>query len=369
MIGTLSRYLIRHTALRIGVTLFATIAFAMLFDLIDASGDVVQRSAQPLHDLLVYSGLRLPSLIRQLFPLSVLLGSLFAVADLLRHREIVVLWQSGLSPGAVALRVLPLALLLAMLGMINDEFGIPPTTRVLRDWGVGDFRQARFGQDRKYVWARSGHAIIRIDADSAQRKRLERVAVFLRNDDGSLVEEIEAARARLEKDGMRLEGVVRRPVGNRPPVRQDKLVLPLTIDLAAIALVARPAAELTLAELRRVVVADGYGMRATHPHRTWLQYRLAGPLAPALLMLLPFVLLRRFRRVGGITPLFLHGLAVGFFFQVMGGFILALGEGGFVAPATAAWLPLAVLALYLGGHLWRAARPFRTAVRTAATGP
>ena len=309
--------------------------------------------------MLAYGALRLPSLVREMLPLSALLAGLFAVADLLRHREIVVMWGSGLSSGGLALRMLPLAVLLVGLKFANDELLVPPTTAVLRDWEVGDFKQARFGADRNYVWIQSGEDVIRLDADPAQRRELRNVVVFRRAADGTLVERIDAARGRLVGNGVELEEVIRRPVGGRETRRLERLFLPARIDLDAVALMARPAAELAYADLLRVVEAEGYGMRPVHAHRTWLHYRLAGGLVPAMMLILPFGFLRSFRRVGGITPLFVKGLATGFAFQIFGGFVLALGEGGFVAPVPAAWGPPLLLTAVVVGMLVSAEMPGR----------
>ena len=363
MIAVMNRYLVRHFALRLAVVLFAVTAFGLLFDLIDASDDLLKRDTNAAVAVVTYGALRLPSLVRELLPLSALLAGLFAVADLVRHREIVVMWGSGLSSARLALRILPLALLLIALKLANDEFLVPPTTAVLRDWEVGDFKQARFGADRNYVWIQSGQDVIRLDADPAQRRELVNPVVFRRAADGTLVERIDAARGRLVAGGVELEQVVRRPVGGRTTKRSERLFWPARIDLDAVALMARPAAELAYADLLRVVRAGGYGMRAVHAHRTWLHYRLAGALVPAMMLVLPFGFLRSFRRVGGITPLFVKGLATGFAFQILGGFVLALGEGGFVAPAVAAWAPLVLLVAVVVGMLVSAEMP---ATRRAA---
>ncbi len=355
----LGRYLSRYFALRLATIMFAVTAFGLLFDLIDASDDIIGRSDGTLVAMLTYGVLRLPSLIREMLPLTALLAGLFAVADLVRHREIVVIWGSGLSSGMLALRVLPLALLLMALQMVNDELLVPPTTKALRDWGVGDFKQTRFGADRNYVWIQSDRDVIRLDADAAQRRELTGVVIFRRAADGTLVERIDAASGELVEDGIELYGVTRRPVGGKATERLDRLFWRARIDLDAVALMARPASELRYGDLLRVVEAEGYGMRAVHAHRAWLHYRLAGSFVPMLMLVLPLGFLGSFRRVGGITPLFLKGLATGFAFQILGGFVLALGEGGFLDPRIAAWVPTLLLALVVVGMLLRAEGPGR----------
>lgn len=350
----LTRYLCRFVAWRLAAVLFAVTSFAFLFDLLDASEDILGRLQAPVFDLLLYTALRAPSLIGEILLLAILLGGLVAVADLVRHREIVALWNAGISSAGVAMRILPLALLLVAGKYANDDWLIPASTEALRDWGIGAFRSIRPGRDDRWLWAASGDAIFRFDARSARARQLTDIAIFRRDAEGRLVERILAARGQPVRDGLLLEQVVRQEIGAGQPVTLARLIFPARIDLDAVALMTRPANELPRADLARIVAADGYGMQAIHAHRTWLYHKPAAALAAGLMLLVPFALLRSVRRVGGITPLFVRGLAIGFGYQLGNGFLVALGEGGFLSPWLAAWLATAALAVWLVVLLARA---------------
>lgn len=366
--GLLIRYLTRFVALRLAAVLFAVTAFAFLFDLLDASEDIVGRSSAPVRDLLAYTALRLPSLSSEILLLATLLGSLYAVGDLVRHREIVALWNAGISSAGLALRVAPLALLLIGAKYWNDDRLVPATTETLREWRVGMFRTVRPGVDGRWIWVASGEAVLRFDADAARMHLLRDIAIFRRDSEGRLVERIVADRGRPGPDGLELEGVVREQPGRARPETVSRLRFPARIDLEAVALMTRPANELSRVDLARVVEADGYGMLPIHAHRTWLHHRIAAALAPGLVLLVPFALLRSFRRVGGITPLFVKGLAIGFSYQVANGFLVALGEGGFLPPPVAAWGATLVLALWLALLLAGTAFAGRRTARDASDG-
>lgn len=355
MTGVLTRYLVRFVAFRLAAVIFAVVAFAFLFDLIDASEDIVGRSATPVRDLLAYTALRTPSLLGEMLLLATLLGGLFAVADLIRHRELVALWNAGISSAGAALRVFPLALLLVGAKYVNDDRLIPASAERLRDWGIASFSSIRPGSDDRWVWMVSDGAILRFDARAARRHELRDVAIFRRDAEGRLVERIVAARAVPEAGGLKLWQVVRERPGGLPSEELPELIFPARVDLAAVALMTRPANELSRADLARIVAAGGYGMEAIHAHRTWLEHRFAAALAPGLLLLVPFALVRSFQRVGGVTPLFVKGLAIGFGYQVANGFLVALGEGGFLPPRIAAWSATAALAAWLAVLLARAA--------------
>jgi lipopolysaccharide export system permease protein len=354
MTRVLTRYLLRFISVRLAAVIFVVVAFAFLFDLLDASEDIVGRSATPVRDLLTYTLLRTPSLLGEVLLLATLLGSLTAVADLIRHREVVALWNAGLSSTGLALRVLPLAGLLMVGKYINDDRLIPASMERLRDWGIGSFAAIRPGSQDRWVWMVSDAAVFRFDARAARAHELRDIAIFRRDAEGRLVERILAARAIPEAHGLRLEQVVRERPGAAVSETLPELQVPAEIDLTTVALMTRPANELSRAELARIVAAGGYGMEAIHGHRTWLEHRLAAALAPGLLLLVPFALVRSFQRVGGITPLYIKGLAIGFSYQLANGLLVALGEGGFLAPGIAAWSATLALAAWLAVLLLRA---------------
>ncbi|GBD43450.1 hypothetical protein HRbin40_00923 [bacterium HR40] len=354
--GVLSRYLLRFVLTRLAAVLFAIVCFAFLIDLLDASEDLLGRSDSPVRDLLVYTGLRTPSLLSEILPFALLLGGLFAATDLIRHRELVAIWNAGLSSAGIALRLLPLALLLAVGKYGNDDRLIPASVERLRDWGVGLFSSLGPGRDDRWLWVAADDTVLRFHARAAREGKLREIAIFRRNAEGLLVERILAAEAEVREDGLLLHQVDRRPLGQERSENMESLLVPVHIDLEAVALMTRPASELSRADLLRVVAARGFGMQPIHAHRTWLYHRPAAALAVALLLLLPFALARSVRRVGGTTALFLRALALGFGYQIGNGLLVALGEGGFLAPTIAAWgapslLALTVLGLLLLGEV------------------
>ena len=354
----LSRYLMRHTAIRLAVVLFTFDAFALLFDLVDASEDLLRDPTGIWRGILLYVGLRLPSLTAEILPFAVVIGSLFAVADLMRHREIVVIWGAGLSPLDIARRLAPLAALLAAFAFVNADFAVPQSATALRAWGIGQFRYAPRGEQGRYLWVQLDGDVLRVDAAGVRRRALHDVAIFRRDARGVLIERIEARRARPRGSGLELEEVVRYPVGTGRAIREARMHWPKGVDLEAMELMARPASELSLVELTRIIAAAGYGMRSVRSHRSWWHHRLAGALVPAALLLLPFALLREFRRTGGATRLFVEGITVSFLFQILDGVAVALGEGGFLPPALAGWAAPVALVSLLVALLARGQRGF-----------
>ena len=99
---TVQRYLSRGIY---GSTLFVFVAFLSLFaffDLINELGDL-GKGGYRLQHALAFVLLSLPGHIYELFPIAVLIGTVYALAQLAANSEYTVMRGSGLSPGRAAL--------------------------------------------------------------------------------------------------------------------------------------------------------------------------------------------------------------------------------------------------------------------------
>lgn len=342
--SVLTRYLNRMFLVRFAVVLFGIIGFATVVDLLDVAEDLVRAPEGPVLAGLRYIGLRLPIMLSELMPIGALIAGLLAVADLLRHRELVVIWGSGVRPLTVLRLLLPAGLALVAVKFAVDDMALPRAANELRLWGIGEYRHhPADGQAGDYYWLRSGDDVIRLSANAVSVGRLADLTVFRRGPDGILTERLQAPTATPVEGGWQLEQVTRTEVGGRPE-RLPAFELPVTIDVEQLRLMARPPRELPLYQLAAISAAGGYGLRALEPYRTWLHQRVASALVPMLLMMLAFALVRRFSRTASIAPVFLTAVAIGFTFLIASGVASALGEVGLVAPPLAAWAPTAVLA-------------------------
>lgn len=343
-----TRYISRMFVARFVVVLFAVAGFALLFDMLDVSSKVLRRSdGGTLLPLLRYMALRLPTLLTELLPMVTLVAGLLTVVDLLRHRELVVMWNAGVSRRGLLLCLWPVCLLLLVGKFVIDDRLVPSTIPELRALRVGDFKNMmQPGGDHR--WVRSGPDAIRVPADAAAEGRLENLLILHRDEDGLLLEQLHAASAEQTGEGLMLRDVVRRPVGSRPAERVETLPWPVRIDLAKVALMSKLPRELRLGQLVEVVSSGGHGIAPDEGHRTVLHSRIASSLGLCALALLPLALPRRFSRLGMTLPMFAKGLGIGFAYMIANGVLLALGEVGLVQPELGAWLaPLGLIGAVL----------------------
>jgi lipopolysaccharide export system permease protein len=340
----LTTYLNRIVLVRVVVVTIAVILFAMLFDLMDASDDLIRRDGSPAVIFAQYFALRFPSMLNEILPFATLLAGLFAAAELMRNGELTIFWASGVSPLAVVLRLLPVCLLVTGIKLVNDDMLMPQTVQELRTWQVGFFRGDLESFAGDHLWVANESSFIRLPRLENGSTVAKNVIIFRHDDTGNLVERITARRAVLEPGSWRLLDVERSRVGEGRIVHEAEAAFANSIDVERLRVVANPPQEVALADLVDIVRNDGYGVVSTQGHITAIYHRLFGATLPMLMIMLAFSLARRVTRRGGIALLFLKGITLGFGFVILNGLMLALAEAGFIGPLAATAGPILLLA-------------------------
>jgi lipopolysaccharide export system permease protein len=126
---TLTRYLGREV---LAATMLIFVALLMLFaffDLINELGDV-GKGNYTIASALTYVALHLPARAYELFPVSALIGTLFAIAQLVGNSEYTVMRVSGASLLQVGWAVIRIGIPLAIGTFLAGEFVAPPAERL-----------------------------------------------------------------------------------------------------------------------------------------------------------------------------------------------------------------------------------------------
>jgi lipopolysaccharide export system permease protein len=126
---TLQRYIGRDVLFATLLIFGALLALFAFFDLIHELGDV-GRGEYTISRALLYVTLNLPSRLYELFPVAALIGTLFAVAQLVANSEYTVMRASGMSLARVAWSVLRVGIPLAAATFLAGEYVAPPAERI-----------------------------------------------------------------------------------------------------------------------------------------------------------------------------------------------------------------------------------------------
>ncbi len=343
----LTRYLTGVLLKRVAVVLLAACALGLAFDLLETGPELIERDG--IAGLGRYALLRLPGIASDLLIVAALLAGILTTTDLLRHREMVAVWNVAVSTLRIMWHLVPAGLVLLLLKYAIDDLAVPRAMQELRQWGVGEFaRRVRPGQEEGILWLRSADDIIRLPAAQAAEGRLVHFTIFRRDMTGLLTECLEVASARPAAGGWILEDVVRHRADAIRVERVARLFWPRRIDVERIALLAREPEELTLAQLQQVAADPADDAGPAHRHEVGLHARLAGLFAPYLMAILPLAR-ARFRRSGMSAPIVIFALGAGFAFFIIQSIAVALGKAGLMAAWTAAWGPTVALTVLIIG--------------------
>ena len=126
---TLTRYIGREVLIAILLIFAALVMLFAFFDLIHELGNV-GRGGYTISAALLFVALQLPSRMYELFPVSALIGTLFALAQLVANSEYTVMRVSGASLLQVGWSLLRIGIPLAALTFLAGEFVAPPAERL-----------------------------------------------------------------------------------------------------------------------------------------------------------------------------------------------------------------------------------------------
>ncbi|MGB8856028.1 MAG: LPS export ABC transporter permease LptG, partial [Burkholderiales bacterium] len=124
----LTKYLTREVII---ATALVFVALLMLFAFFDVVGELknIGRGSYRLPTLMQYVLWLLPGHVYDLFPIAVLIGTLFALTQLNSHSELTVMRASGLSLVAISRSLMVIGVLLATLTFLFGEYVAPISER------------------------------------------------------------------------------------------------------------------------------------------------------------------------------------------------------------------------------------------------
>jgi lipopolysaccharide export system permease protein len=130
-VRTLTRYIGREVLYAILLIFMALIMLFAFFDLIAELGNV-GKADYTITTALLYVALQLPSRMYELFPVAALIGTLFAIAQLVASSEYTVMRASGASQLQVTWALVRVGIPLALVTFLAGEFVAPPAERLAR---------------------------------------------------------------------------------------------------------------------------------------------------------------------------------------------------------------------------------------------
>lgn len=161
---TLTRYIGREVLASITLIFAALVLLFAFFDLINELGDV-GRDGYTTSAALLYVALQLPSRMYELFPIAALIGTLFALSQLVASSEYTVMRASGASLTQVLWALVRVGIPLAIVTFLGGEFVAPPAERLaqaVRASAKGESQRFAARQFQSGFWFKQDRTFVNI---------------------------------------------------------------------------------------------------------------------------------------------------------------------------------------------------------------
>ena len=339
----------RHFLARFVATFAAVLAvLVLLVGVVELLGDFddVVGSSEGFGGALLFVALRIPSQwLPLLVPVSAFVAAFVALGTAARALEFVAIKAGGVSPLRVLVPVMVAGAVVAGLGLAaNETLGVrahDAWRRHVRGEDQVEFRRGSF-------WYHKGRYVYNVRDADPELRQLRRVAIFELDRRGQLVRSIQAASARIDRDGRwQLEdAVIRRfePGAPEAPVDFQRLAQTELVLTEELALFDAGVEGLSIADLREYrderAAGDPEAIRA----QALLHDRITEPLSAFAFVLLAIPLGLRVEQTRSLAVPALQGLGALFAFSTVREYGIALASQGVVGPVSTPWLILAAFA-------------------------
>jgi lipopolysaccharide export system permease protein len=358
----LTRYLRREIYASIALVFGALIMLFALLDLINELNSM-GRGDYKLGYVLLFVTLTIPGHVYELFPVAVLIGTIFAMVQMAANSELTVYRSSGVSLKQMIVALLKIGAPLVVLCFLCGEFVAPPSERLAQQTKLrAQNLQVSAKEFRSGVWVKDERSFVNVKGMLPDTS-LMGVSIFEFDDSYHLRSIISAEHATyLDEQRWSLEGVrqtnfdkqsanISASVDNKPLAEWRSTLNP---DILSVLLVVPE--QMSAWHLRQYTehLRDNHQKTTRYEIAMW--NKLVYPFAVLVMMLLALPFSAYQRRTGGISGKIFMGIVLGLSFHFIGRLFAnvgALNEWSPLLSATAmSWLFLA-LAL---GMLWRTER-------------
>lgn len=173
---TLERYLGRQIYAAAGFILFAFLALFAFFDLIKELTDL-DKGEYKLREVFFFVSLTIPAHAYELFPVVVLIGTLYVLSHLASNSEYTVMRSSGLSPRRAALALLKIGLPFVVITFVLGEWLAPLAEETAQKAKLRAL-SSMIGQDlQSGLWFKDEGSFINV-REARQTNQLSGVRIF-----------------------------------------------------------------------------------------------------------------------------------------------------------------------------------------------
>lgn len=347
------RHLAREIYATTGLVLLAFLMLFAFFDLIHQLESIGKGGYQIQHAL-GYVILTLPGRLYELFPIGVLIGTLYALTVLARHSEITVLRAAGLSTRDFLGALAKIGIVFSALTLLVGELVAPPSERAAQQLRLKAMGALVAQEFRSGLWVRDERSFVNV-REVLPDTSLQNVRVFDFDDGFQLRSISHADGGRYIKDGTwLLNGVVRTVfTGDAAHVEKYRELIwksALNPDLLAVLMVVPE--RMSLVNLYLYIRHLSGNQQKTDRYDIAIWKKLIYPLAAIVMMALalPFAYMQD--RMGAVSIRVFAGIMLGIGFHMLNGLFSSLGVINSWPPFFSAITPSVIFLMTAAVLLW-----------------
>jgi lipopolysaccharide export system permease protein len=347
------RYLAREIYLGTLLVLIAFLALFSFFDLVHELSDLGKGGYQLQHAL-GYVMLTMPGRAYELFPVAVLIGTLYALTMLARHSEITVLRASGLSTGRMLVALAKIGAVFVVLTFLIGEFVAPPAERMAQQLRLRAMSSVVAQEFRSGLWIKDERAFVNV-REVLPDASLRDVRIY-EFDDRHELRSISEAKAGeyVPPDHWRLVDVVQTIFeGDRTRVAQiPEMNWQSALDPDILTVLMVDPGRMSLVNLYLYIHHLSENQQKTQRYEIAMWKKLIYPAAALVMMALALPFGYVHDRMGNVSLKVFLGVMLGITFQLLNGLFSSLGVINSWEPVFAALTPSALFLLAATAMTW-----------------
>jgi len=284
---------------------------------------------------------KIPLMVTQVTPPAVMIAVLLVFGILGRRNEIVALRASGVSLIQTGIAIMVLSVAISIAALIWNETVVPYCSRQFQYVSNVEIRKraVRSVLNDHGIWYHGANGFYSIEFIDRARQAMYDFTIYHLDGQFQLHSVVTVPTATWVDGHWHTTGAIERRLDGdtveSSAVPPDSLLIPETLD--AFLEVQREPEELSYSELHeRIDNLIRRGIDASH-FRVDLYAKLALPFASFALALIAIPIAGRLRRHPSIAATVGLGAAVGFFYWVLLGLSVSLGQSAAIPPLLAAW--------------------------------
>lgn len=347
------RYLAREIYAATALVLVAFLALFAFFDLIHEFEEIGHGGYQ-FHHAVMYVALTQPGHAYELFPVAVLIGTLYALTTLARHSEITVLRASGLSTVAMLQALGRIGLVFAVITFLIGEFVVPPAEKAAQKLRLQAQSSVVAQEFRSGLWVKDEQAFVNVQ-DVLPDGTLQKVRIYEFDQEYRLRFISEAESGEYEPpDHWRLTGIAQ-TLFDADRVRVVHLAdaewrSALNPEILTVLMVVPERMSLVNLYLYIRHLADN--QQKTQRYEIALWKKLIYPLAALVMMALALPFAYTHDRTMAVGVRVFIGVMIGIAFYMLNGLFSSLGVINSWQPLYAAITPSALFFVAAAAMLW-----------------